>query len=228
MKSRVSDRQKLVELGIKKPRESDDEDLAPPKKKLATSPSIVRCAETPHPVFCFDIQLGGFAISGPGIARLEGVLFFPRMQKEKASFALAIPDADEGVEWLDQADADLRLALEKTGIKAIVLPKLRSWDGAPGVRLVNFFGTDFPWMDGTETDPQVSTFTESPNAQHGTPILVLVHVGKKTNTSTSKTGEVVVSWPLYVQGIRMHPKPSVELLDLKNTTKPAVAFPAFP
>lgn len=209
-------------------REEDVPEEEPARKKLNPGgPEIVRVLETPHPSFTFDIQLGGFAIDGSALCRLEGVLFFPRINKEKTSFALAIADPAPYA-WIERTDEDLRSALEKTGIKAVVLPKMKLWDGAQGLHLINFYGSDFPWMEGSETDPQVSTFTESTTAQHGTPILILARIGKKTTTTTAKTGEVVVSWPLYVQGIRVHPRPPKELLELKNSTKPAVAFPSFP
>lgn len=217
------------EMLRKHPREEEEaEAVAPsPKKRLASSPAIIRTSTEPHLVFEFDLSIGGFTISGGGSCTLLGVLFFPRVKGEKTSFALAIPDPAPYA-WMQNADDDLRSVLRKTGMKAEVPPKMKTWDGAPGVSLVNFYGDNFPWMDGDDDDPRITTFTESINACQGTPIAVLARVGTKTNTSTNKMGEVVVSWPLYAQGIRLYANPPKELLDLKNATKPGVAFPALP
>lgn len=235
--NRKSERQKLVELGVKRKRDDDDDGLPSaklPQPHLAvpeTPPvTMLEALTIPNLVFGFDISLGAFAIKGGCTTTLAGVLYFPRIKGEKCSFALAIPDKppfSDLYAWIGKADRDLATALADSKMNAEVGAKFKTWDGAPGVHLVNFYGDNFPWLDAEDNQPKVTTFQESLNAVHGTPIVILVRVGNKTSISNSKLGDAVVSWPLYCQSIRIYPDPPPALLELKNGDS-AVAFPMIP
>jgi len=174
--------------------------------------------------YTFSLEKGAFVISGACTAILKGLMFFPR-SAEKSSFALAVPeDHADLYQWIRDADSALLKVVSDARIDAEVPPKLKTWDGAPGVLLINFRGDDFPVM---EASGRISTFTSSVEIAHGTPVALLVRPGRQTTTSKSKEGGTsLVSWPLFIQGIRVIPNPTEDLMALKNATRPQVAFPA--
>jgi hypothetical protein len=196
----------------------------------ASAPDVtyVHAGSPPALSFSFSLDRGGFVIEGSKCAVLRGLLFWPRERPNGISFAVAFPQSwVERYAWILNADADLKMAIETMHIAdTLVAEKMRTSENLPGVRLLNFFADAKAAPFVLETSGEIRTWKESVEIQHGAQVDVVVKPGKNCSRSTLKgpQGEILLSWPLFVQGITIVRKPDPELDECKNDTSRPMIF----